>query len=54
MSDDLKSNPVYKADPSISIEDLVGPSGPKPEMSKKKKSNLKSTKNLLKKEKQNL
>ena len=51
MSDDLKSNPVYKVDPSISIEDLVGPSGPKPEMSKEEEKQFKKYRKLLEKRK---
>ena len=51
MSDDLKSNPVYKVDPSIRIEDLVGPSGPKPEMSKEEEKQFKKYKKLIEKRK---
>lgn len=46
MSDDLKSNPVYKVDPSIRIEDLMGP--PKPDMSKEEEKKFKKYKKLMK------
>ena len=49
MSDDLKSNPVYKVDPSISIEDFKGP--PKPEMSKEEEKQFKKYKKLIEKKK---
>ena len=48
MSDDLKSNPVYKVDPSIRIEDLKGPPKPSDEMSEKEKKQLEKYKKLMK------
>ena len=49
MSDDLKSNPVYKVNPSISIKDLMGPA--KPEMSKEEEKQFKKYKKLIEKRK---
>jgi len=52
MSDDLKkSNPVYKVDPSIRIEDLKGPPKPSDEMSEKEKKQLEKYKKLIEKRK---
>jgi len=50
MSDDLKSNPVYKVDPSINIEDLKGP-GPKLESTKEEEKQFKKYRKLLEKRK---
>jgi hypothetical protein len=49
MSDDLKkSNLVYKVDPSIRIEDFMGPPKPSDEMTKEEKNQFAKYKKLMK------